>query len=110
MRMGGAPFLSGILVRLSPDSARTKNAITKIIASQKIPRTAFNLFILLFLLLRASVLDFLSIETEPRLTLCDSVPAMLHRSFQKRQAESLAKIDRRRRRFAGKSNGTVTRF
>src|SRR5205809_3707213 len=58
MRIGGAPFLSGILVRLSPDSARTKNAITKIIARQKIPRTAFNLFILLFLLLRASVLDF----------------------------------------------------
>src|SRR5205823_8730475 len=60
MRIGGAPFLSGILVRLSPDSARTKNAITKIIASQKIPRTAFNLFIVLFLRLRASVLDFRS--------------------------------------------------
>jgi hypothetical protein len=32
------------------------------------------------------------IETKPPLTLCDSVPAMLRRSFQKRQAESLAKI------------------
>jgi hypothetical protein len=48
-------FVWGVLVRLSPDSAYTKNAITKIIASQKIPRTAFNLFILLFLLLHASV-------------------------------------------------------
>jgi hypothetical protein len=60
-------FVWDVLVRLSPDSACTKNAIAKIIASQKIPRTAFNLFILLFLLLCASVLDFLSIETEPRL-------------------------------------------
>jgi hypothetical protein len=60
MRIGGADmlFVWGVLVRLSPDSACTKNAITKMIASQKIPRTAFNLFILLFLLLRASLLVF----------------------------------------------------
>jgi hypothetical protein len=60
MRIGGAGmlFVWGVLVRLSPDSACTKNAITKTIASQKIPRTAFNLFIVLFLLLSASVLVF----------------------------------------------------
>jgi hypothetical protein len=46
MRMGGALFVSGILVRLSPDSARTKNAITNVIDSQKIARTACNLFML----------------------------------------------------------------
>src|SRR5438128_10678886 len=55
IRMGGAPFVSGILVRLSPDSARTKNTMANIIASQKIGRAAFNLFIVLLLLLRPSV-------------------------------------------------------
>jgi hypothetical protein len=34
-------------VRFSPDSACTKNAIANIIASQKIGRAAFNLFIVL---------------------------------------------------------------
>src|SRR6266478_6253981 len=43
---------------MSPDSARTKNTMANIIPSQKIARTAFDLFILLFLLLRASVLVF----------------------------------------------------
>jgi hypothetical protein len=56
--MGGALFVSGIFVRLSPDSARTKNTIANIIASQKIARTAFDLFIVLFLLLRASICGF----------------------------------------------------
>jgi hypothetical protein len=35
MRMGGPLFVAGILVRLSPDSARTKNTMANIIASQK---------------------------------------------------------------------------
>jgi hypothetical protein len=33
--------------------------------------------------------------TEPQLTLRDSMPVILHKSFQRRQAKSLAKIDRR---------------
>jgi hypothetical protein len=54
MRIGGAPFLSGMLVRLSPDSARTKNTMANIIPSQKTARTAFDLFIVLLLVLHAS--------------------------------------------------------
>jgi hypothetical protein len=62
MRMGaGAALLAwGMLVCLSPDSARTKNAMANIVASQKVARTAFDLFMILLLLLRASVRDFLS--------------------------------------------------
>src|ERR1700693_300789 len=51
----GALFVSCILVRLSPDSARTKSTMANIIPSQKIARTALDLFIVLFFLLRASV-------------------------------------------------------
>jgi len=59
MRMGGALFVRGILARLSPDSARTKNTIANIIASQNVSRTtAFNRFMILFFLLRASVPEF----------------------------------------------------
>lgn len=59
MRMSGALSVLGILVRLSPDSARTKNTIANMIASQKIGLTAaFNLFIASFLFLRASVPRF----------------------------------------------------
>jgi hypothetical protein len=56
MRIGGADmlFVWGVLVRLSPDSARTQNTMANIIPSQKIARTAFDLFIVLFLVLRAS--------------------------------------------------------
>jgi hypothetical protein len=62
MRMGAgaALFAWGMLVRLSPDSARTKNTIANIVASQKIDRNAaFDLFMILLLLLCASVPDFL---------------------------------------------------
>jgi hypothetical protein len=62
MRMGAgaALFAWGMLVCLSPDSALTKNAMANIAASQKIPRTAaFDLFMILLLLLCASVPDFL---------------------------------------------------
>jgi hypothetical protein len=51
----GALFVSCILVRLSPDSARTKNTMAKMVASQKTGRTAFDLFILVTPFLRASV-------------------------------------------------------
>ena len=54
--MGGALFLRGVIVRMSPDSACTKNTMANIVASQKIDRTAaLDLFILLFVLLRANV-------------------------------------------------------
>jgi hypothetical protein len=87
-------FVWGVLVRLSPDSACTKNAIANTIASQKIPRTAFNLFILYSFFCAPAFWFFVYIETKPRLTLCDSVPAMLRSSFQKRQAESLSERGR----------------
>jgi hypothetical protein len=48
-------FVWGALVRLSPDSARTKNTMANTMVSQKIARTAFDLFILVTPLLRASV-------------------------------------------------------
>jgi hypothetical protein len=51
-------FCGITLVRLSPDSARTKNTIANMIASQKIGRAAFNLFMVLLLLLRAGVPGF----------------------------------------------------
>jgi hypothetical protein len=48
--------------------------MANIVASQKIDRTAaLDLFILLFVLLRANVPGFSYIETEPRLALCDSM-------------------------------------
>jgi hypothetical protein len=59
MVAGAALFAWGMLVRLSPDSALTKNAMVNIVASPKVTRTAFDLFMILLLLLRASVPDFL---------------------------------------------------
>jgi hypothetical protein len=61
MRMGAgaALFACGMLARLSPDSALTKNAMANIVASQKVVRTKFDLFMILLLLLCASVPDFL---------------------------------------------------
>jgi hypothetical protein len=57
--MGGALFVWGVIVRMSPDSACTKNTMANIVASQKIdPTDALDLFIILFLLLRASVPGF----------------------------------------------------
>src|SRR5207248_9424655 len=49
----------GVIVRLSPDSARTKNTMANIVASKNISRTAFDLFILVTPFLRVSVPDFL---------------------------------------------------
>jgi len=79
-----------MLVRLSPDSARTKNAIVKMIASQKTNRPAvLNFFMVLTLLLCASVIGIL-FYIEPLLTPCDSMQGwILRRSFQQSQAESL---------------------
>jgi hypothetical protein len=65
--MGGALFVLGILVRLSPASARTKNTMANIIPSQKIARVAaFDLFMVLLFLLRASVADFLFMSIRNR--------------------------------------------
>ena len=47
MRIDGALFAFGAFVRLSPDSARTKNPIAKMAATQKINRAALDIFILL---------------------------------------------------------------
>ena len=85
--MGGPLFVARILVRLSPDSARTKNTMANIIASQKIGRAAFDLFTLLFLLCAPAFRIFFYIETESPLTLYDSAPGTLRRSFQKTQAK-----------------------
>jgi hypothetical protein len=49
----------GVLVRLSPDSARTKNTMANMVASQKTGRIAFDFFIFVTPFLRASVPDFL---------------------------------------------------
>jgi hypothetical protein len=58
MGPGGALFVFGIVVRLSRDSACTKNTTANIITSQKIERAAaFNLFIVLILFC-ASVPNF----------------------------------------------------
>jgi hypothetical protein len=63
MRIGGAPFLSGILllgvlVRLSLDSARTQNTMANIIPSQKIARIAFDLFIVFSLFCAPAIPGF----------------------------------------------------
>src|SRR5437016_5670786 len=85
-------FCGITLVRLSPDSARTKNTMANMIPSQKIARTALDFFILFLTpFLRASVPDFLYTQTESRLTLCDSAPGILRRGFQERQAESFVR-------------------
>jgi hypothetical protein len=53
-------FCGCILARLSPDSARTRNVIVKMIASQKMNRPAvLNFFMVLTLLLCASVIGIL---------------------------------------------------
>src|SRR5438477_11760926 len=55
----GALIVWDAIVRLSPDSARTKNTMANIVASKNISRTAFDLFILVTPFLRVSVPDFL---------------------------------------------------
>ncbi|PYK49984.1 MAG: hypothetical protein DME51_07100 [Verrucomicrobia bacterium] len=54
----GALIVWDAIVRLSPDSARTKNTMANIVASKNISRTAFDLFILVTPFLRVSVPDF----------------------------------------------------
>src|SRR5262249_2400587 len=74
MRMPGAPrcFWGEALVRLPPDSARTRNVIVKMIASQKMNRPAvLNFFIVLALVPCARVIGIL-FHIEPQLTPCDS--------------------------------------
>jgi len=76
-----------MLVRLSPDSARTKNPSAKMAVTQKINRAALDIFILLVLFC-ASACGIHCIESQ--LTLCDSVTGILRRRLRKRQAESLS--------------------
>jgi hypothetical protein len=73
-----------MLARLSPDSARTKNAMANIVASQKVTRTAFDFFMILLLLCAPA---FQISPCEPLLTLCGSALGMLRKSSQERQAE-----------------------
>src|SRR3954471_22156879 len=54
------------LVRFSPDSARTKNAIAKISATQKTSRPAFDLFMLLVLFCAPAF--YICFYIEPQLT------------------------------------------
>jgi len=82
----GAVTVWGALVRLSPDSARTKNTMANMVASQKTGRTAFDLFILDSFSARQRSIR---VDIEPPLTLCGSTPVILRRKFRKRQAESL---------------------
>jgi hypothetical protein len=89
-------------VRLSPDSARTKNTMANMVASQKIDRIAFDFFIFFTPFLRASVRIFLYPQIEPRLTLFGSMPEILRRRFRERQAESFGKKPRNLVTFATK--------
>jgi hypothetical protein len=76
-----------MLVRLSPDSARTKNPSAKMAVTQKINRTALDIFILLVLFCAPA---FGIYYVESQLTHCGSVAEILRRPQQKRQAKSLS--------------------
>jgi hypothetical protein len=54
MRRGGALCLLGMLARFSPDSARAKNPVATKTAAKKINLAAFDIFIRVFVSLRAS--------------------------------------------------------
>jgi len=58
IRKGGQLSLSGTLPRFSPDSARTKNPVATMIASQKIDLAAFDFFMLLVLFCTPAFPDF----------------------------------------------------
>jgi hypothetical protein len=60
MRMGAAAccFCSGMLARLSPDSARTKNPVARKTAVHKINLAAFDIFMLLILFCAPTCPDF----------------------------------------------------
>jgi hypothetical protein len=69
MRTGGPLFPPGMLACFSPDSARAKNPIAEMAVTQKINRAAFDIFIRVFVSLRASNRIC---STEAHLTLCSS--------------------------------------
>ena len=71
MRMGGALALLGVVVRLSPDSARTKNPVATRTATQKINLATFDIFMLLVLFC-APRFRISLFKAETQLTLCDS--------------------------------------
>jgi hypothetical protein len=64
-------FCGGALVRLLPDSARTKNPTARMAVTQKIDRAAFDIFIRVFVSLCASNRIC---STEAQLTFCSSAP------------------------------------
>src|SRR5437773_6653649 len=70
-------FWCAALMCLSPDSACDKNTVANVVASKEAIRTsAFNRFIVLFLVLVLNVLGGsrfqFFIDTEPQLTICES--------------------------------------
>jgi hypothetical protein len=75
----------GMLKCFPPDSARTKNPVATMTATQNISLAAFGIFILLVLFCAPAFRFFV----ESQLTLCGSVRTMLRRQPGTRQAESL---------------------
>jgi len=73
MRMGAAAccFCSGMLARLSPDSAPAKDPVATRTATEKINLAAFDIFMLLVLFYAPAFPNF-PFTTETQLTLCDS--------------------------------------
>jgi hypothetical protein len=102
IRMGGAALLVfGILVRLSPDSARTKNPTAKMTAIPKTNRAAFDIFMSCCFLC-ASVRFFLH-ETTPDALRFSA--RMLRKQSQETQAQCLTRSHYLRQK---KGNRTVT--
>jgi hypothetical protein len=82
MRMGvvTCSFCSGMLARLSPDSACAKNPVATKTATPEINFAAFDIFIRAFISLRVSNPNSL---TEAHLTLCDSAPGYWTGDYKK---------------------------
>jgi hypothetical protein len=95
-----------MLVRLSPDSARTKNPSAKMAVTQKINRTALEIFILLVLFC-APAFGIYCVESQ--LTHCGSVLRSLRRRQRKRQAKSLSNSGKTYQTLQQKGNRSVTR-
>jgi hypothetical protein len=79
--------LLGAVALLWPDSARTKNPIAKMAATQKINRAALDIFITVGPLLRASIRDFVVSKPADALRFSAEI---LRTRLQTRQAESLS--------------------
>jgi len=77
-------FCSGMLARLSPDSARTTNPVETRTAAHRINLAAFDIFMLLLLFCAPAFLDSL-FKTETHLALCDSTPGYCASASKKRK-------------------------